>query len=319
MHVSFIVPLYNCLELTRAMVGSLQASLPKGLDHEIILVDDGSTDGTRAWLAGLKNPFRVILNERNLGFAAANNRGSSAARGELLVLLNNDLVLGPGWLEPMLEGHRQLGPRAGLVGNIQLDARTGKVDHAGIFINHKGKPEHIRVLPRSSVRRACPVREVSLLTGACVLISRRLWIELRGFDEGYRNGCEDVDLCLRAIAAGKLNAVALQSRVRHHISTTPGRKTHDEANTYRFTLRWRDTLAVLGLRGWCRHHVEEFMRDPRDFSETRLALGLAAYLSGLRREPPAEAREGIRQALDLELARWRALFGDGAPGGGSSV
>lgn len=289
-----------------------------GLDHEVILVDDGSTDGTRPWLAGLRDPFRVILNERNLGFAAANNRGGAAARGDLLVLLNNDLVLGPGWLEPMLEAHRQLGPRAGLVGNIQLDARSGKIDHAGIFINHKGKPEHIRALPRSSVQRADPVREVSLLTGACVLLSRQLWLELRGFDEGYRNGCEDVDLCLRAIAAGKLNAVALRSRVRHHVSTTPGRKAHDEANTYRFTLRWRDTLAVLGLRGWCRHHLEEFMRDPRDFSDTRLALGLAAYLLGLKREPPQAAREGMRRALDLELERWRAMFESGKPGPGAS-
>src|SRR5687767_66385 len=103
MKVSFIIPLYNCLPLTQAMLASLQATLPAGLAHEIIFVDDGSTDGTREWLATLTAPpFRVLLNERNLGYAIANNRAAAVARGEFLVLLNSDLVLQPGWLEPML-------------------------------------------------------------------------------------------------------------------------------------------------------------------------------------------------------------------------
>jgi hypothetical protein len=145
--VSFIIPLYNCLPLTQAMVASLRATLPRDLACEIILVDDGSTDGTRVWLGTLAAPFRPVFNEGNLGYAAANNRGAEIARGEFLALLNNDLVLTPGWLEPMLALHRRLGPRAGLIGNVQRAVRTGAVDHAGIFINAKGKPEHERLLP----------------------------------------------------------------------------------------------------------------------------------------------------------------------------
>ena len=314
MTVSFIVPVFNCLPLTQEMVASLQASLQAGPEHEIILVDDGSTDGTRAWLAGLGSPFRVVLNERNLGYGAANNRGAALARGDFLALLNNDLILGPGWLEPMLSAHRRLGGRAGLVGNVQADARTGAIDHAGIFINHKGKPEHVRRLPPAWRRLARPVRRVELLTGACILVSRPLWRELGGFDEGYFNGCEDVDLCLRARAAGRTQAVALRSRVRHHISKAPGRKARDEANTYRFTLRWRDTLIQLGLRDWCRHTFEAFLREPRDVADTGFALGLLAYLLRLRRAPPAAAVEGMRESLELEIARWRGMFEDRAPG-----
>ena len=82
------------------MVDSLRATVPAGLSFELILVDDGSTDGTRDWLAGLRAPFRVLLNERNRGYAVSNNRGASAARGEILAFLNNDLVLTPGWLQP---------------------------------------------------------------------------------------------------------------------------------------------------------------------------------------------------------------------------
>src|SRR5882762_7486457 len=124
MKVSFIIPLYNCLSLTQAMLASLRATLPPGLEGEIILADDGSTDGTRAWLKNLPSPCRVILNERNLGFAGACNRGAAAATGEFLFFLNNDLVLLPHWLEPMLAAFDRF-PAAGLVGNIQLNAATG--------------------------------------------------------------------------------------------------------------------------------------------------------------------------------------------------
>ena len=111
MHLSIITPLFNRLDLTRAFVAALPGTLPPGLEWECVLVDDGSTDGTHAWLDSLPTPFRTIQNERNLGFAAACNAGAREARGDVLALLNNDLVLSPGWLPPMLAALRR--PRAG--------------------------------------------------------------------------------------------------------------------------------------------------------------------------------------------------------------
>ncbi|MES1168988.1 MAG: glycosyltransferase, partial [Oleiharenicola lentus] len=110
MKISFLVPLYNNLPLTQAMLASLQATLPAGLEHEIIFVDDGSTDGTREWLqtvgpalaagpglpASGSHTIRAVLNEKNLGFAGACNRGAAVAHGEFLFFLNNDLILLPG-------------------------------------------------------------------------------------------------------------------------------------------------------------------------------------------------------------------------------
>jgi GT2 family glycosyltransferase len=97
--VSFIIPLFNHLAQTQAMLASLQATIPAGMAHEIILIDDFSTDGTRAWLATLADPhIKTLLNPHNLGFAKANNRAASVASGEVLALLNNDLVFRPaGW------------------------------------------------------------------------------------------------------------------------------------------------------------------------------------------------------------------------------
>ncbi|MES2695238.1 MAG: glycosyltransferase family 2 protein, partial [Verrucomicrobiota bacterium] len=303
--VSFIIPLYNCLPLTQAMLASLQATLPAGLAHEIIFVDDGSTDGTRAWLATLTAPpFHVILNERNLGYAAANNRATAVARGELLGLLNNDLVLQPGWLEPILEVHADLGARAGLIGNIQLEARTGAIDHTGIVVNEQGKPVHLRRLPPRAARRSRHVWNPPALTGACLFVDRALWQQLGGFDEGFMNGGEDIDLCFRARSAGRTNAVALRSVIRHHVSASPGRKARDEQNSHRLAKKWRNDFiaaADYGTRIWCREYLARTFVIPRS-EEYRLVLAALAYLARVHRHPPAEAVAGVEAALQQEFA-----------------
>ena len=311
MQVSFVIPLYNNLALTRACVASLQATLPAGLVHEIILVDDGSTDGTRDWLPSLASPFRVVLNERNLGYAVANNRAVALARGDLLSLVNSDLVFLPGWLGPMLHAHRSLGARAGLIGNIQLDARTGVVDHTGIIINSSGKPEHDRTPPTRLARWLRPVRRVPAITGACLLTERALWEKIGGFDERYVNGGEDVDLCFQARAIGRTNAVAVRSVVRHHISSSIGRKLHDERNSYRLAQRWRHEFvaaAELATRAWCRDYLEKIGPDPRD-ADPALARHAWFHARGLRRTPPPAAAAALETALDREFARWEKMFG----------
>ena len=312
MTVSFLIPLYNCLAFTQAMLASLRATLPAGLAHEIIFIDDGSTDGTRPWLASLATDpaIRVVLQRENLGYAAANNAGAAVARGEFLALLNNDLVLTPRWLEPMLAAHRAYGNRTGLVGNLQIDAATGALDHAGIAINLQGKPEHLRRLPLASrlAPFAFPYRRSAAVTGACVLVRRALWEKLGGFDEKFINGCEDVDLCFRAAAAGHVNLVALRSVVSHHISSSPGRKLRDEANTRHLVLRWHDTLCQLGARLWCRDHLATYLRDPRNFPDPAVARQALFYALHFRRTPPPRALTGMARNLSRELSRWQKIL-----------
>lgn len=311
MQVSFVIPLLNNLALTRACLESLRATLPAGLTHEIILVDDGSTDGTRDWLVALPAPFRVVLNERNLGYAVANNRAAALATGQYLALINNDLVLLPHWLDRMLAAHRSLGQRAGLVGNVQLDARTGAIDHTGIIINRVGKPEHDRTMPPRWEHLFSPVRRVPAVTGACMMLERALWQQLGGFDEAYINGGEDIDLCFRARAAGRVNAVALSSIVRHHISSSVGRKLHDEQNSYRLARHWRREFiasADIALRAWCRECAERTSLAPRE-SDRVLLRRSWLYANRLSSTPPPEAVAALDAALDREFARWEQLFG----------
>lgn len=321
MKVSFIIPLYNCLPLTQTMLASLRETLPSDLNYEIILVDDGSTDGTRAWLAGFCQPVvsrsnpliqspapcRAILNEKNLGFAGACNRGAVAATGEFLFFLNNDLVLQSHWLEPMLAVFARFAS-IGLVGNVQLNAATGAVDHTGIFFNHQGKPAHRTDLPRSTRWFGWPVcRRVDALTGACFGIRAAQWRQLGGFDEGFVNGCEDIDLCLRATTAGLPHYIALRSVVRHHISSSAGRNLRNEQNTFRLVQRWTERIVFLAARDWSRHFIEQHWDQSFVYDDILGREALLCWL-GLLPAAPVRVRTGVRTALGLELARWRQLL-----------
>lgn len=308
--ISVVTPLFNCIQHSRAMLESLRASLPAGLSHEIILVDDGSTDGTREWLAGLGDPFHVILNEHNIGFGAATNRGAAQARGPVLALLNNDLVLKRGWLRPMMGALKGLGSHAGLVGNVQLNASSLELDHAGITITLKGKPEHDRRPLNLASLLFTPVRKVVAVTGACVLVRRDTWNRLGGFDEAFFNGCEDVDLCMRAREAGLVNCVALRSKVLHHVSASPGRKRRDEQNTRILVLRWRAQLARIASRGYASRHFWKVVRDPRDFPDPIVAWRMFFDMLGLTSCPPELNLAEANAAIDVELARWREMLSD---------
>ena len=224
------------------MLISLLASLPPGLDYEIILVDDFSTDGTRDWLATLSHPrIKVVLNPENLGYAASNNAGARLASGELLSLLNNDLLLAPGWLEPMAYVLRHPGLNAGLVGNVQYRVDDGQLDHAGVRLNRRGQFEHIQSLPHNEVG----YQRSLALTGACLLVRKNDFSRAGGFDEGFVNGCEDYDLGFKIRKTGKQLFVATTSRIRHHVSLSRNQNTlQDLRNSRRLYARWRSKIKL---------------------------------------------------------------------------
>jgi O-antigen biosynthesis protein len=304
MQVSFIVPLFNCLAYTQECLRSLQATLPPDLVYEIILVDDGSTDGTREWLATPPARCRAILNESNLGFAGACNRGAAAAGGILFFFLNNDLILQPGWFEPMSSLLLQRAD-AGLVGNVQLDATTRAIDHAGVRFTRHCKPAHD--VRRPLFVRILGTRQVPAITGACFGIRRDIWQSLGGFDEGFVNGGEDIDLCLRARASGQSNFVTLRSVVLHRISASPGRKLRDEANSLRLARRWRDTLIRLSARLFCAQSLQPHWLDPRAENAVQVSE-VVVFWAGLSTTPPEPVLICANAAMDLEFARWHELL-----------
>ena len=239
--ISFIIPLFNHLDVTRTMLASLVSSLPFNLDYEIIFVDDCSTDGTREWLRSLADErIQTLFNAVNLGYAKSNNLGAQLARGRLLGLLNNDLIFKSGWLEPILKIIEAKSNNAGIVGNVQYRVDNKKLDHAGFEINPRGQFSHIRDIP---VGIGIDHYECLAVTGACVLIQKEEFVKVGGFDEFYINGCEDVDLCYKLRAQGRQIYVATQSRIEHHISLS---RKHDalqnQRNSQRLYSKWHNEI-----------------------------------------------------------------------------
>lgn len=215
---SIIILALNQAADTRLCLESIAANTP--LPHELILVDNGSTDGIpalfREWQS--RHPrCKVIRNKSNRGFAAGNNQGLSIARGDNVVLLNNDTVLTAGWLEGMLhvlESHPDtgvVGPVSNRVSGPQLVTEIGYQDLSG--------------LPAFAAEWFAKCRgqsfEINRAVGFCLLAKRAVIEAIGGLDEQFGSGnFEDDDFCIRARLAGYKIRIAKDVFIHHTGSQT---------------------------------------------------------------------------------------------------
>jgi GT2 family glycosyltransferase len=271
--ISVITALHNCVELTRSYLDSLRSTLAD-LDWELILVDDASRDATPELLEELSSDPRItcIRNPVNLGYAASNNLGASAARAPILALLNNDLTLTPGWIEPMMTCLATQ-ESCGIVGNTQINPRNQLIDHAGVFFGLDGMPRQAR--KHRAKGPAAEFTEWHAVTAACMLLRKSTFDEAGGFDEGYRNGFEDIDLCVRLKQLGYRHYTANRSKVFHHVSSSPGRHHHNDLNAQRFAARWASGITrEWGQLDWPYEYLKRYARHwwKLNFRKTLLAL-----------------------------------------------
>lgn len=282
------------------MLASLWPALAHAPDSEVVLVDDGSTAETRLWLqevAVSRPDVRVALHEHNRGYAAAVMTGLNLARGARICLLNSDLLFEPGWLTPMLDA---LGPPTagvGIVGNRQYRVDDGSLDHAGVVLTPDGQFAHLQQEPGTD--RARPVA----VTGACVLMHREAFERVGGLDSGYRNGCEDVDLCFKLRRAGLRVVVAQASTVRHHVSLSRGRAPdQNEANSRRLFSRWRPEIKRELTTVW-----KELLASGRADSGSPWIEG--ELTDTALAAPNAMAGILAEQIIRRQEARWARKFG----------
>lgn len=208
--------------VTRALAGSVQV--------EIILVDNASRDGVPQAIAreyANDARVRVLFNDTNLGFGPAVNRGATLARGDALLILNPDCLLESDTLARLLDVLRA-NPNAGVIGAVVCD-ENGKPDPAsrrrdpllrrslmsltGLAKRESRDVKYVGINVPGPMPNG--VEKVEAVSGALMLITRAMFEQLHGFDEGYFLHCEDLDLCRRVRDAGYDVLLAGGVRVLH--------------------------------------------------------------------------------------------------------
>jgi GT2 family glycosyltransferase len=188
---------------------------------EVILVDNGSTDGSQALVTGQYSEVRLLALERNLGLTGANNAGFRAARGEFLISLNNDTEVTPGFVEALVAALQQH-PEAGMAAAKMLLFDQRDVIHsAGDGYGVDGIPFNRGVWQKDEGQFDDP----GWVFGGCggaVAYRRAMLDEIGMFDESFFMYCEDVDLNWRAQLAGWKCWYTPEAIVYHKLSATGG-------------------------------------------------------------------------------------------------
>jgi N-acetylglucosaminyl-diphospho-decaprenol L-rhamnosyltransferase len=328
--LSVLVPTHDTRELTLACLAAvLRQEVPA---IEVLVVDDGSSDGTAAAIALLHPTVRVLRNEHPAGFTRSANRGLREARGDLLLLLNSDTEVDPGGLAALLAAFAA-DPRLGAAGGA-LRYPDGRPQWSGgaapsllwLFGLTSGLPAFLGRLPlyrhlrppsgtgrRSWLRRAPRTGDwrrgapegagpqeptepgpVEWVTGAALGLRRAALASPAPFDESFRFYGQDLDLCLRLAAAGWRVAVVPGFGVMHHHGATIS------------------TRAASGQRGEPSpggfQHAELLWTDLLYWAEKRHGAPWAARAARAMRLGAALRLAGRKLAGLLKPARERAAF-----------
>ncbi|MGQ9491079.1 MAG: glycosyltransferase family 2 protein [Anaerolineae bacterium] len=221
MFVSIIVPNYNGLRFLPTCLNALRAQTYPHEETEVILVDDASTDASVELVRERYPEVKIVQLARNSGLAAGCNAGARAARGELLVMLNNDTEAEPGWLAALVAAV-QAYPRAGAVASKMLLFDRREVLHnAGDLMGTDGIPRNRGVWERDKGQYDHE-RAVFGGCGGGVMYRRAAWEQAGGFDERLFMYLEDVDLAWRLQLLGWDAVFAPDARLYHHLSATGG-------------------------------------------------------------------------------------------------
>ena len=257
--ISLIVLSKNQLDYTRLCVESIfkHTTIP----FELILVDNGSTDGTRAYfnkLAAAHSHVKLILNVDNKGYGGGNNQGISYSTGDLVVIMNNDIIVTKDWIQGLVQALKSnshcgiVGPVSNYVAAPQLvQDPLYTVDQLDTYaVGHKEA-------------YANQTMTVDRVIGYCMMVRREVIEAIGGFDLLYEVGnFEDDDFCIRAWLAGYECAVARDVFIHHFGSTTfMNDKSLDyeliyNANFMKFIGKWNIAIGEKGdYSGWAKSDI----------------------------------------------------------------
>ncbi len=254
-----LVPL-NALDYLEPLLASIE-KYTHGLSYELIVVDNGSSDGTSDWIELHHPEITLIQNQGNPGYTRGNNQAMARAKGDFILLLNPDTLLTEDCFGPQLEYLRQH-PEAGISipkvlnadGSFQKQSRRGDarpVEVFGYFLKlgklfpkHKGLNGYLQSwLPEDEIA------EVKAVSGSCMFIRRAVYEQIGGLDEQFFAYQEDSDYCLRARQAGwKVMFVPLSSII--HYGGEGGSKVHP----YQAIFQWHRSYFLYYRKHFAKEH-----------------------------------------------------------------
>ncbi|MFA9375955.1 MAG: glycosyltransferase family 2 protein [Lachnotalea sp.] len=224
-------------------------------NYEIIIVENNSTEEKLfeyyETLANIRN-ISVVKYEGEFNYSAINNLGASHAKGEYIILLNNDIeIITDDWIEELLMYAQR--DDVGAVG-AKLYYADDTIQHAGIVIGlgaHRSAGHTHYRLPKANLGymgKLYYAQDVTAVTGACLMVKKSLFDQLNGLDESFAVALNDVDFCLRLRQLGLLNVFTPFAELYHYESKSRGlddkaekAKRYDE-EVARFRERWMDLL-----------------------------------------------------------------------------
>ncbi len=243
---SIIIPVYNNVLDTLICVASL-LELEEAHDFEVIVADDGSSDATAALVGAIGGCVRHLRQPQNLGFLGNCNAAAVQASGRHIILLNNDTLVFPGWLDGLLDPFEQF-DRIGLVGS-KLINWDGTLQEAGGIFWRDGSAWNFGRNQDAQAPEFNYLKDVDYVSGASIAVPASVWRDLGGFDPAYTPAyCEDSDLAFRLRDAGYRTLYSPASQVMHHEGRSHGRdlssgiKAYQVTNNQRLFERWRHVL-----------------------------------------------------------------------------
>lgn len=252
--VSVVIPNRDHLEdLSRCISSIVERSTYD--NYEIIVIENNSSgDEVFAYYRKIQeNPaIRVITYEGEFNYSRINNLGVAQAKGEYVLLLNNDTaVITPDWIEELLM-YAQRSDVGAVGAKLYYEDRT--IQHAGVVLglgaHRTAGHSHYRVSSQNLgyMGRLCYAQNVMAVTGACLMMQKALYEELGGLDETFAVALNDVDLCIRAWKAGRVNVFTPFAELYHYESASRGTDLEGtnaeryEKESALFRERWKELL-----------------------------------------------------------------------------
>lgn len=292
--LSIIILSWNGGQYLDDCLGALAAQTFR--DFETILVDNGSSDGSAAYVREQFSWVRLVELPENVGFAEGNNRGFLIAGGEFIVTLNNDTKVVPSFLAELVKA-AEAGPRIGMVAAKMLNFhQTGRIDSVGVKATTAGMGSNIGVGENDEGQYDLPAEVFGPCAGAA-LYRRSMLAETGFFDPNFFAYYEDLDLAWRGRLAGWKAVTAPAAVVYHVHSATGGRMSP-------FTVYHvhRNKWYVL-LKNW---PLSLLMRRLPGILAADLASLVLAALKG-RIGPALRARLQVLRDLPVLLAKRREI------------